>query len=100
MITGILGGQVPVDKYLAGAGLGAVLSITGIGGLGVLVGLGFYMPFNIVLTYSVGTLLRLASDHKMGKHWSDEVGIPVATGFIVGEALTGVGFALYHVFSA
>ena len=41
-IKGILGGQVPVEKYLAGAGLGALLSASGIGGLGILVGLGFY----------------------------------------------------------
>ena len=100
MIQGIQGGDIPLNKYLAGAGIGAILSASGIGGLGVLVGLGFYMPFNIVLTYSVGTLCRVASDQKMGHRWSDEVGIPVATGFIVGEALTGVGFALYHVFSA
>ncbi|MHC4175455.1 MAG: OPT/YSL family transporter, partial [Planctomycetota bacterium] len=42
MIKGILEGNVPVYKYLAGAGLGALLSTTGIGGLGIQVGLGFY----------------------------------------------------------
>jgi uncharacterized oligopeptide transporter (OPT) family protein len=99
MITGILGGDVPVDKYLAGAGLGALLSASGVGGLGILVGLGFYLPFNIVLTYALGTLLRLFTDWKLGKDWSDEVGIPFAAGLIVGEALVGVGFALYYVFS-
>jgi putative OPT family oligopeptide transporter len=99
MITGILGGDVPVDKYLAGAGLGALLSASGVGGLGILVGLGFYLPFNIVLTYALGTLLRLFTDWKLGKEWSDEVGIPFAAGLIVGEALVGVGFALYFVFS-
>ena len=97
-ISGILGGDVPFRKYLAGAGLGALLSTTGIGGLGILVGLGFYLPFHVVLTYSIGTVLRLASDRFKGKEFSDDVGIPVAAGFIVGEALVGVGFAFYFVF--
>jgi len=100
MITGILGGDIPVQKYIAGAGLGAVLSASGIGGLGILVGLGFYLPFNIVLTYAVGTGLRFLSDWVKGKRFSEEVGIPVAAGLIVGEALVGVGFALYSVFTA
>jgi len=98
MIDGILGGDVPVQKYIAGAGLGALLSASGVGGLGVLVGLGFYLPFNIVLTYSLGTLLRLFTDWKMGKGWSEQVGIPAAAGLIVGEALVGVGFAIYFIF--
>jgi uncharacterized oligopeptide transporter (OPT) family protein len=99
MIQGILGGDVPIQKYVAGAGMGAVLSASGVGGLGVLVGLGFYLPFNIVLTYSIGTLLKIASDWKLGQRFSDDVGIPVAAGLIVGEALVGVGFALYYVIS-
>jgi putative OPT family oligopeptide transporter len=96
---GILEGNVPVHKYLAGAGLGAVLSASGIGGLGILVGLGFYLPFNIVLTYTIGTLLRLFSDWKLGRRFSEDVGVPVAAGLIVGEALVGVGFALAQVFA-
>ena len=96
-IQGILGGDVPLNKYMAGAGLGALLSASGIGGLGILVGLGFYLPFAIVLTYSIGTILRLLVDWRKGPRFSEEVGIPVATGLIVGEALVGVGFALYFV---
>jgi putative OPT family oligopeptide transporter len=97
MINGILGGNIPIEKYIAGAGLGALLSSSGIGGLGILVGLGFYLPFNIVLTYSLGTALRLIVDWRKGKRFSEDVGIPVAAGFIVGEALVGVGFALSMV---
>lgn len=99
MIKGILGGEVPLQKYIAGAGLGALLSASGIGGLGILVGLGFYLPFSIVLTYSIGMLLRLLADWKKGHRFSEEVGIPVAAGLIVGEALVGVGFALYYIFA-
>jgi putative OPT family oligopeptide transporter len=98
MVKGILGGEVPLQKYIAGAGLGVLLSTSGIGGLGILVGLGFYLPFNIVLTYSIGTFLRLLVDWKKGKRFSEEVGIPIAAGLIVGEALVGVGFAMYYVF--
>ena len=97
LISGILGGDVPIWKYVSGAGLGALLSSSGIGGLGILVGLGFYLPFNIVLTYTIGTILRLLSDWKLGKPWSEGVGVPVAAGLIVGEALVGVGFAMYYV---
>ncbi len=97
MINGILGGEVPVQKYVAGAGLGAILSMSGVGGLGVLVGLGFYLPFNIVLTYSIGSLLRVFTDWKFGHRVGEEVGIPVAAGLIVGEALVGVGFAIYYI---
>ena len=100
MISGILGGDVPIQKYVAGAGIGALLSSTGIGGLGILVGLGFYLPFNIVLTYSLGTAARLFTDWKYGQRFSEDVGIPVAAGFIVGEALVGVGYALYYVVGA
>jgi putative OPT family oligopeptide transporter len=100
VIQGILGGDVPADKYLTGAGLGALLSASGIGGLGVLVGLGFYLPFNIVLTYTVGTLLRVFADWKAGVQWSEDVGIPIAAGLIVGEALVGVAYSMIIVFGA
>ena len=98
VIQGILGGDVPVEKYIAGAGLGALLSASGIGGLGILVGLGFYLPFNIVLTYSLGTATRVIVDRVKGHRFSEEVGIPVAAGLIVGEALVGVGNAMVKVF--
>jgi putative OPT family oligopeptide transporter len=96
-IKGILGGDVPLEKYIAGAGLGVLLSASGIGGLGILVGLGFYLPFAIVLTYSIGMAIRMLLDWRKGPQFSEEVGIPVAAGLIVGEALVGVGFALYFI---
>ena len=78
----------------------ATFSASGIGGLGILVGLGFYLPFNIVLTYSLGTLGRELAERGMGKTWAEQVGIPIAAGFIVGEALVGVGDAIRHVLMA
>jgi len=97
VMEGILGGNVPVKKYIAGAGLGAVLSASGIGGLGILVGLGFYLSFSIVLTYSIGMAIRIVLDRRIGRRFSEEFGIPVAAGLIVGEALLGVGFAVYYL---
>ncbi len=98
-IDGIMGGDVPAQKYMAGAILGGILS-TVMGGLGITVGLGFYLPFNIVLTYSLGTLGREIAERGMGKTWAEQVGIPIAAGFIVGEALVGVGDAIRHVLMA
>ena len=98
VIQGILGGDIPLDKYLTGAGLGALLSASGIGGVGVMVGLGFYLPFNIILTYTLGTLARMFTDAKMGRSFAEDVGIPVAAGLIVGEALIGVFYSLQIVF--
>jgi putative OPT family oligopeptide transporter len=97
MMKGILEGNVPVFKYLAGAGMGALLSTTGVGGLGIQVGLGFYLPFSIVLTYTIGTVLRIVSDKAKGRHFSEQVGIPIAAGLIIGEGIVGVGFAVYYI---
>jgi putative OPT family oligopeptide transporter len=99
MVSGIMGGDVPAQKYLAGAGLGAMLSIFQ-PGLGITVGLGFYLPFNIVLTYSIGTVIRVASDYRLGNSYAENTGIPVAAGFIVGEALVGVGYAITMILQA
>jgi putative OPT family oligopeptide transporter len=98
-IDGIMGGDVPTQKYAAGAVMGGILSAM-MGGLGITVGLGFYLPFNIVLTYSLGTLARELTDRIKGKTWSEEVGIPIAAGLIVGEALVGVGDALRIVMNS
>ena len=97
MIQGIVGGDVPTYRYGAGAGLGLLFALSGFGGIGVLVGLGFYMPFAIVLTYTIGNFLRIAADKRMGHTWVEHSGIPIAAGLIVGEALMGVLNAMYMV---
>ena len=99
MVEGITGGDVPTEKYVAGALLGGLLSMLQ-AGLGITVGLGFYLPFNIVLTYAVGTLIREVVDRTKGKSWSESKGIPIAAGLIVGEALVGVGNAVYVIVKA
>jgi uncharacterized oligopeptide transporter (OPT) family protein len=94
MIDGVTGGNVPLYRYGAGAGLGLILALSGLGGIGVMIGLGFYMPFLIALTYTIGNIARIVLEKIKGSRWCDEVGIPVAAGLIVGEALVGVGMAL------
>jgi putative OPT family oligopeptide transporter len=94
VIEGIVGGDIPQYRYFAGAGLGLLVALSGLGGIGVLLGLGFYMPFYIVLTYTVGNLLRICADRFAGRHWVENTGIPLGAGFIVGEALVGVGNAV------
>jgi len=97
-IEGIVTGDVPAYRYTAGAGMGLLLAVSGLGGIGVLVGLGFYMPFSIVLTYTFGNLLRVLSDATAGKRFGYDVGVPIAAGLIVGEALVNVGNAVYQIF--
>ncbi len=97
MISGILGGDLPVGRYLAGAGIGFALVISGLGGLGVHLGLGFYVPFGIVLTYTVGVFVRVLLQRLRGRRWCEDVGIPVAAGLIVGEAMVGVTIAILQV---
>ena len=45
MTEGILNDNVPAYRYMAGGGLGLLLALSGLGGIGVLIALGFYMPF-------------------------------------------------------
>lgn len=97
VIRSIVGGDVPAFRYGAGAGLGGIMAFSGLGGIGVLVGLGFYMPFNIVMTYTLGCLARMHVDRTRGREFVEDVGIPVAAGLIVGEALVGVGHAMVAV---
>jgi len=97
VINGIVGGDVPTWRYVAGAGLGAMLAFSGLGGIGVLIGLGFYMPFSTVLTYMIGCVTRIIVQRIKGMTYVEAVGIPIAAGLIVGEAIVGVGYAFYNI---
>ena len=99
VIEGIVDGNVPTYRYVAGAGLGFLLAVSGLGGIGVMVALGFYMPFDIVLTYTIGCTLRIICNKTAGSRFAEEIGIPIAAGLIVGEALVGVGIAMVKVFT-
>ena len=43
---------------------------------------------------------ELASDYKLGHAYAENTGIPVTAGFIVGEALVGVGYAISMILKA
>ncbi|HIA04869.1 MAG TPA: hypothetical protein EYN66_23735 [Myxococcales bacterium] len=90
ILDGLSQGDVPLDKYIAGTGLGCALAAFPIGGIGVLIGLAMYLPFYITFGYGIGCLASMALQKKHGKKWISGTLVPVAAGFIVGEALTSL----------
>ncbi|HJL16661.1 MAG TPA: OPT/YSL family transporter [Sandaracinaceae bacterium LLY-WYZ-13_1] len=94
MIQSVLGGDAPLDKYLAGTVIGGGLALFPIGGLGVLIGLAMYLPFEITLGYGVGCGLHILLDKLKGKRFVGDVIVPLAAGLIVGEALTSLTLTL------
>lgn len=96
-ISGVIGGGVPYAKYFAGAIIGALLSASGIYGLGVMVGLSMYLPMEYILTFAIGCLLSVIAEKYKGSEWCEEVGVPVASGFMLGEAMIGIGVAIIIV---
>jgi len=96
-IDGIRGGDAPVSLYAMGGVLGAMLSFSGIAGLGVLVGLSMYLPLMYLLPYGLGCLVQMVMARAKGAAWTESWGVPFAAGMIVGEGLLGVIFAIFKV---
>lgn len=94
MIQGVVGGDVPTHRYLAGGLLGGVLSLLPVGGLGVLVGLAMYLPFYITLGYGIGCLANMGLEKIFSVRWIEEKIVPFAAGLIVGEALTELTYSI------
>ena len=90
MIEGVLGGNAPTDKYVAGALVGGSLALVPIGGLGVLVGLAMYLPFEITFGYGIGCAITMALEKAKGYRFIGDIIVPLAAGLIVGEALTAL----------
>jgi uncharacterized oligopeptide transporter (OPT) family protein len=59
-----------------------------------------YLPFSITLGYGCGCLLQMVIQKTKGVAFCEHKLVPVAAGLIVGEALTGMGHALYSVLLA
>ncbi|AJC71600.1 peptide transporter [Thermococcus guaymasensis DSM 11113] len=97
MVDAILGGNVPVDKFLAGGILGFALSMSGIPGLGVLVGLSMYLPMLYILPYGLGCVVHDVLKRKRGHEFITEKVLPVAAGLMVGEAAMTLLFAVLTV---
>lgn len=91
VITGVQGGAMPYALYGAGAVIGALLGLGAFSGLGVLVGLSMYLPFAYIATYGVGCVINMAVTKIKGSTWAEEWGVPMAAGFIVGDAVLALG---------
>lgn len=96
-IDGIRGGDVPYHLYGMGGVLGALLSLSGISGLGVLVGLSMYLPLKYLLPYGLGCLIQMILSKRKGAAWTESNGVPFAAGLLVGDGLIGVIFAAVQV---
>ncbi len=97
ILSSLSGGEAAVEKYFAGAALGAALGLVPVGGLGVLVGLGMYLPFSITLGYGLGCLASMGLQRWKGLRWMGSTLVPMAAGFIVGEALTSLTLVLLRL---
>jgi putative OPT family oligopeptide transporter len=86
-VEGVLGGDVPWAKYLGGAVIGGLLGLTGVAGLGVLVGLSMYLPLAFILPYGLGCVLQIVTSRLKGIGWTESRGLPIAAGLLVGEPL-------------
>ncbi len=86
-VEGVLGGEIPWAKYFGGAVIGGTLGLTGITGLGVLVGLSMYLPLAFILPYGLGCLVQIIVAKTKETKWTEERGLPVAAGLLVGEPL-------------
>ena len=98
IIDAVSSGNVPVDKYAMGAGVGALLGAAPMAGLGVLVGLAMYLPFSITLGYGIGCLTSIGLQRKFGVGFIEHKIVPLAAGLIVGEAIMGIAYAAWEIF--
>lgn len=94
VMDGLQAGNTPVDKYLAGIGIGLAMGIYPISGMAVLVGLAMYLPFYITLTYGLGCFISMALERARGGPWMATTVVPLAAGFIIGEALVNLTLTL------
>lgn len=97
VINAVKTGDVPMDKYVMGGGIGMALGLAPTAGLGVLIGLAMYLPFAITLGYGIGCLITMACRRMKGAAFCEHKLVPLAAGLIVGEALTGVGHAMFTI---
>ena len=89
-IESFRGGDAATHLYGMGGVLGAILSLSGLSGLGVLVGLSMYLPLVYLLPYGLGCLIQMFTKASFGSGWTERWGVPFAAGLLVGEGLVGV----------
>jgi putative OPT family oligopeptide transporter len=97
IVEAIQDNTVPTDKYILGGIVGILLGAAPVASLGVLVGLAMYLPFSITLGYGLGCLTQMFVSKHQGEVFAENHLVPLAAGLIIGEALTGVGQAIYNI---
>jgi uncharacterized oligopeptide transporter (OPT) family protein len=97
VINTIRGGDAPVEMFAMGGLIGVLLSLSGMAGLGVLVGLSMYLPLAYLLPYGLGCLIQMFFSRIKGANWTENWGVPLAAGLIVGEGLLGILFAVFKL---
>ncbi len=58
-----------------------------------------YLPFDITLGYGIGCLISMGIERAKGHRYVADTVVPIAAGFIVGEALTALGMTLIELMS-
>jgi putative OPT family oligopeptide transporter len=97
ILDGIITGNVPCEKYIAGSILGGIISIFPVNGVAVLIGLSMYLPFSITLGFGAGSLLSLVIEKFRSGKFIEEKLVPLAAGLIIGEALTELVYSFYRM---
>lgn len=97
IITAVQTGNVPGDKYLMGGLVGIALAAAPKPGLGVLIGLAMYLPFDITFGYGCGCMLQMLLQKIKGEEFCEHKLVPLCAGLIVGEALTGMIHAFWVI---
>lgn len=97
VIDQVRAGQMDWIRYGSGALVGGLLSLSGLPGLGVIVGISMYLGLSIILPYGIGALTREGFQRVKGIEWCEAKGIPLAVGLIVGDGLMTLLFALLTV---
>jgi len=95
IINGVQGGEMPYALYGFGALLGGLLGLGAFSGLGVLVGLSMYLPMNYIATYGIGCIINMIVARAKGRTFAEEWGVPLAAGFIVGDALLSLSVNMF-----
>ncbi len=97
VIQGVQGGDLPYALYAMGGLMGVLLGLGGFAGLGVLVGLSVYLPFIYIATYGVGCVLSMFTTMTKGRRFTEEWGVPLAAGLIVGEAVPALIINIFQL---
>ena len=98
VVEQVRSGEVNWIRYGSGALVGGLLSLSGLPGLGVIVGISMYLGFSIILPYGAGAIAKEIFLRAKGGQWCEGKGVPVAVGVIVGDGLMTLLFAFMTVF--